>query len=473
MKDGWFNTGDLGWVDADGYIYITGRTKDVIVTGAGKNVYPSDLEAIYETLPEVQEVCVFGVKSGLTEDVHAVIHPNLEGTESRDSDELKKMVQRGVQRLARELPSYNRLQAIHIWIDPLPRDEAGKIDRKAVRADTLGLSEKKDAKVERPTRAGSRRENLYEELTRLTGVSADEIHDETNLYTDLGLDSLMALELLLFLERELNIVIPDEKVVAFQTVGDVLDELRRRGYGRAVEPDANHGEPRSVLPFSERPPLDRALMGTSFGALKSLFRHYFDLEVENSELLPREGSYILAANHSSHLDTAAVVSALSLVLGVKEAQKMHVIGASDYFFDSQFKGWLFSTFLNVVPIEREEVSLAGLRRVRGILAKGEPILIFPEGTRSRDGTLREFKPGVGLIALELNTPIVPAFIEGTFASLPAGKSVPRKGRVKVRFGSKLAMDTYLEAANNISRDEVYRRIARDLRATIEQLGTRG
>jgi long-chain acyl-CoA synthetase len=307
-------------------------------------------------------------------------------------------------------------------------------------------------------------------LARLTGVSADEIHDETNLYTDLGLDSLMALELLLFLERELNIVIPDEKVVAFQTVGDVLDELRKRGYDRAVEPDPSNGEPRSVLPFSERPPLDRALMGTSFGALKSLFRHYFDLEVENSELLPREGSYILAANHSSHLDTAAVVSALSLVLGVKEAQKMHVIGASDYFFDSQFKGWLFSTFLNVVPIEREEVSLAGLRRVRGILAKGEPILIFPEGTRSRDGTLREFKPGVGLIALELNTPIVPAFIEGTFASLPAGKSVPRKARVKVRFGSRLAMDTYLEAANNISRDEVYRRIARDLRTTIEGLG---
>ncbi len=473
MRDGWFNTGDLGWVDADGYVYITGRTKDVIVTGAGKNVYPSDLEAIYETLPEVKEVCVFGVKSGLTEDVHAVVHPNLDGIDSKKPEELRKLVQQGVQRLARELPSYDRLQAIHIVTDPLPRDESGKIDRQAVRAETLGLREKKGAKVGRPSKATSRRDNLYEVLTRLTGVSADEINDETNLYTDLGLDSLMALELLLFLERELGIVIPDEKVAAFQTVGDVLDELRKRGFGQAAEPEARNGEPRSVLPFSQRPAVDRALMGASFGALKSLFRHYFDLEVADAELLPRQGPYILAANHSSHLDTAAVVAALSLVLGVKEAQKMHVIGASDYFFDSRLKGWLFSTCLNVVPIEREEVSLAGLRRVRGILSKGEPILIFPEGTRSRDGTMHGFKPGVGLIALELNTPIIPAFIEGTFTSLPAGKAVPRKGRVTVRFGPEISMDPYLEAADDVSRDEVYRRIARDLRTAIEGLGSGG
>ncbi len=470
MRDGWFYTGDLGWVDTDGYVYITGRTKDVIVTGAGKNVYPTDLEAIYETLPEVKEVCVFGVKSGLTEDVHAVVYPNLDGIKSKQLEELKKWVQQGVQRLARELPSYNRLQAIHITTEPLPRDEFGKIERQAVRAETLGSGEQEEAKVERPARATSRRDNLYEELTRLTGVSADEINDETNLYTDLGLDSLMALELLLFLERELGIVIPDDKVAAFQTVGDVLDELRKRGFGQVAEPETSNGEPRSVLPFSQRPPLDRALMGASFGALKSLFRLYFDLEVEDAELLPRQGSYILAANHSSHLDTAAVVSALSLILGVKEAQKIHVIGASDYFFDSRFKGWLFSTCLNVVPIEREEVSLAGLRRVRGILSKGEPILIFPEGTRSRDGTMREFKPGVGLIALELKTPIIPAFIEGTFASLPAGKTVPRRRRVKVRFGPEISMDSYLEAANDVSRDEVYRRIARDVRTAIEGLG---
>ena len=60
IKDGWFHTGDLGWVDTDGYVYVTGRIKDVIVTGAGKNVYPADLEAIYQSTPSIKEICVLG-----------------------------------------------------------------------------------------------------------------------------------------------------------------------------------------------------------------------------------------------------------------------------------------------------------------------------------------------------------------------------------------------------------------------------
>jgi long-chain acyl-CoA synthetase len=209
-------------------------------------------------------------------------------------------------------------------------------------------------------------------------------------------------------------------------------------------------------------------MGATFLAVKGLFRGYFNLSLHNEERLPRQGPYILAANHSSHLDTAAIISALAATLGTKGAQRMHVVGARDYFFDSSLKRWFFSTCLNVVPIDREEVSLAGLRMVRAILESGESVLIFPEGTRTRTGQLQPFKPGIGLIAWEVGVPIVPVYIGGTRVAWPAGQGLPRRAKVSVVFGNPVSMQDY--AVNGkVSTDDLYRQIALDVRNAVEEL----
>ena len=127
IRDGWFHTGDLGWVDEDGYVYITGRIKDVIVTGAGKNVYPGDLEAIYSSIPGVSEICVLGVKSGLTEEVHAVVVADEALAATAPHGDVRKAIQREMQALAKDLPSYHRLQGVHLWREPLPRDAEGTL----------------------------------------------------------------------------------------------------------------------------------------------------------------------------------------------------------------------------------------------------------------------------------------------------------------------------------------------------------
>lgn len=467
VRDGWFHTGDLGWVDADGYLYVTGRCKDVIVTGAGKNVYPTDLEAIYRNLPSIQDICVVGVKSGLTEDVRAVIVPAPELAAVGSEEAARKQIQQEIQELSRELPSYHRLQSIQLHPGPLPRLDHGCPDREAIRALVSDAAEPSRRKFEKIAREAGRRETLVRELSRLSGMEMEQINEETNLYTDLGLDSLMAVELLLFVERELGLSLPDERVAAFQTVGDVLNELRKRGLGDTQNGARPQLVPvRSALPFDARPFADRAVMTASFSLIRTLFSRYFRLQVENQSALPREGAYIIAANHSSHLDSAAVISALSLAMGIRRAQHMHVIGARDYFFNSRFKSWLFSTCLNVVPIERDEIGLSGLRMVGTILSRGEPVLIFPEGTRSRTGTLQEFKPGVGLIAWEYKVPVVPAFIDGAFNAMPAGKAIPSRVPLKVRFGSPLRMQDYQEAAADLNRDELYRRISADLRRAV-------
>ncbi len=475
VRDGWFHTGDLGWVDGDGYVYITGRIKDVIVTGAGKNVYPTDLEAIYRQLPGISDICVFGIRSGLTEEVNAVIYPSQEILAEEDQDKAEKTVQREIQALARELPSYNRLQSLHFVSQPLPRTSEGVLDRKGISQRIMGDSGRlprnrkgllpaqgREAKV-------SKRQLLFKELSRLSGLETEEITEESHLYTDLGLDSLMALELLLSMEQTFGITIPDEKAAGLQTVKDVLDEVRRIG----LQPDSKSTQKvhRSTLSLKDRPLIDRAILRMSFQALRNFSRTYFDLKLVNESAIPEKGAYILAANHASHLDTVVMISALTHALGVRKSRRLHIIGARDYFFEGIFKSWFFSTCMNVVPIERDELSLNGLRRLSSILASGEPILIFPEGTRSRSGQIQEFKAGVGLVAWEQKVPILPVYLKGTYDSMPAGKSLPKRTPISVVFGNIIKMRDFEKVAATTTKDNLYRTITAEVKTAIESMKT--
>ena len=477
MREGWFHTGDLGWVDADGYLYVTGRIKDVIVTGAGKNVYPADLEAIYQSLPTIKEICVLGIKSGLTEDIHAVLTPNGGGPGQRDAAEVKKEVQQEIQKIGKELPSYHRLQHIHVWSEPLPRSESGEVCRETVRGKLLeDLQHDRDRpSQDSPTEVHQERERedeLLRELSRISGVPSPEIKADSHLYSDLGLDSLMTIQFLLFVEHRLGVSISDQVAPSLETVGQLLEEIRSQALAmkeRNGSASTMRAKIRSARPYPKRSAVDRRLLSSCHWILRVLYNSYFQLELHNQRNFPQGGPFIIAANHASHLDAGAMIAAVSAAAGVKEAQKLHVLGARDYFFNTPFKSWLFSTLLNLVPVEREETSLAGIRMVKSILSAGESVLIFPEGTRSRTGQIQEFKPGVGLIALELCVPVVPAFIGGTYEALPAGKFFPQRQKVKVFFGPVIRVEADRSQGTRTVADERYRLIATEVRTAIVKL----
>ncbi|MFN2383524.1 MAG: AMP-binding protein [Gemmatimonadota bacterium] len=491
MVDGWFHTGDLGWVDADGYLYLTGRIKDVIVTGAGKNVYPADLEAIYREIPLIQDVCVLGVRNGLTEDIHAVVVPDPAAVAGEDPAEARRLIQREIHVVARELPSYHRLQHIHLWDDPLPVTDDGAIDRGAVRRRLQdarrGAREPAPAETPRASgleSGGSPEAEVIAELSRLSRVPVDEITPASHLYDELGLDSLLGIELLLFLEHRFGISLADEAATSLQTVGQLLEAVHAPGAGpgskdapaanrpRVSRPRKTGAAPaaappalRSARRHAERSPLDRALFSGFRRGLRSLYGVYFDLRVVGGDHLPEAPPSLLASNHASHLDAPAIFAAVERVGGASAARQLHVLGARDYFFDTAMKRWFFSTFLNVVPLERTETSLAGLRMVKTIISRGESALIFPEGSRSRSGTIQAFKPGLGLLAWELRVPIIPVYVGGTFGALPPGNTLPRHLPVTVTFGQPITMDTYADGA---SQDARYRAITADVRAAIQQ-----
>ena len=472
MEEDWFHTGDLGWVDIDGYIYITGRIKDVIVTGAGKNVYPIDLEAIYRDIPGVREIGVVGIPKGLTEEIHAVIQAEPQRSRTRSMTEAE--IQKEIRRVARELPSYHRLQQVHFWPEGLPETESGEFDRVALRRLLLGqLKESREREI-RPRRGrttvSSPESLLIAELSRISSVPESSIHRATDLYADLGLDSLQAIELLLFAEEALGVSIPDDEAGQLSKVGELFDAARTPEETEAKEGERGAGMvPSSTLSLNQKRVLDRALLRCSFGTARVVLNSWFGLQVTNGEAVPIGQPYILAANHSSHLDTGAVVAALAHSKGLDEALRLHVLGARDYFFASRWRGWLVSKLLNVVPIERHENSLASLKLVKGILSSGEPILIYPEGTRSRTGELQGFKAGLGLIAWEMQVPVVPIAISGTHAALPAGRTWPSRCPIQVIFGEPVAMEQYHVHLEELSRDELYRRIARDVQAQVRSL----
>jgi 1-acyl-sn-glycerol-3-phosphate acyltransferase len=145
------------------------------------------------------------------------------------------------------------------------------------------------------------------------------------------------------------------------------------------------------------------------------------------------------------------------------------MGARDYFFNTPAKGWFFHTFLKVIPFDRTEKVIEGLRLARSVLVSGRPVLIYPEGRRSLTSELLSFKPGIGLLGVELGIPIVPCLIEGTYAALPKGKRWPARSKVRVTFAPPLTMERYRALHADMDRVELYRRIADDVRSVIVKM----
>lgn len=170
---------------------------------------------------------------------------------------------------------------------------------------------------------------------------------------------------------------------------------------------------------------------------RQLARRYFTLEVHGVENLPAVEPVILCANHTSHVDTFALACATGAA-----SRRLVFLAARDYFSRFRLRGRLL----------RRVICLAGFDRGAGIGAAkhnlqllaacrdaGRIIVLFPEGTRSPDGRMRAFKPGVGMFADKLQLRVVPCRIEGAHAALPKGERWPRRGRLRVSFGTPIAI----------------------------------
>jgi 1-acyl-sn-glycerol-3-phosphate acyltransferase len=165
--------------------------------------------------------------------------------------------------------------------------------------------------------------------------------------------------------------------------------------------------------------------------IRAWLRVYHRIQVAGREYLPAEGSYVLVANHTSHLDALSLLSALPL----SKIHRAFPAAAADYFFTSIPRLAIATVIVNALPFDRRAHFRHSLALCQEVLANpGNVLILFPEGTRSTTGTIAEFKPGIGLLLAGTSVPVLPCYTSGAFDAWPKGKILPRPTRLRLMIG---------------------------------------
>ncbi len=413
----WLKTGDLGAIDAEGWLYYSGRKKDLIVTSEGLNVHPEDVEAVLNAQPGVRESAVVAAN----EQVHAALI-------LYDAPADAAVI---VGRANEKLEAHQRIRSWTIWPDPeFPRTESTmKLKRHEVARRIADGMPNSAAKL--PSAASA----LDKLLARKPDVRLSE---------DLGLSSLDRVELLSEMENRYGKEWDEARFSEIKTVAELQSEISTAA---DAEPGGAAEGGLSAWPLYWPVRIVRSLM--QHGLVLPLFRHYIPLDVRGLEYL-RDISppVIFAANHTSHLDTIALVAALPEPLRKRLAPAM----SKDYFrawFEprnfSRVDSWktgmayaLTRIAFNTYPLPQE---MAGVKRAleyTGDLADRKYCpLVYPEGRRTPDGEIHAFRPGIGMMAVRLQIAVIPVHIAGLFNVYSIHDRWPKPGRARVSFGKPL------------------------------------
>ncbi len=456
-EDGWFRTGDLGRLDERGFVYVTGRSKELIVLGGGKNVFPEELEKIYGDSPYFRELAVLERNGALV----ALIVPDAEAMRASGYTRVEDVVRVTLADKGRALPSYQRLSGFAVSREPLPRTRLGKYQRfrlgelyeRARRGETRprppALSPEDRALI-----AGGPTAEVWKILTeRYTerGLSMD-----ASPTLDLGVDSLEWMTLALDVEQRTGVSLSEEDLAASDTVRALLQQV-----GAAAErPAAAAVSDRDLQWFEPTGPAGRAFGSAAHTLNRTLMRLMFRVEAEGLEHLPADGPCVLAANHASDLDPLVVGAALPLsfmrrVFWGGDAQRLH---------GGPIRRALMRP-LHVFPVDERRPATA-LAMGTEALKRGKVLIWFPESWRSPDGEIQRFLPGIGRLLSETGAPVLPVWIDGAFEALPRGHSLPRPTKVRIRIGPPLDHETLAAAGDG---ENPYTRIAAALQAEVAKL----
>jgi len=437
IRDNWFYTGDLGYRDRDGYFFITGRSKEMIVLATGKKIFPEELEKFYKQIPSIKEVCLLQGERGL----EAAVVPDFDYLRKMNLSNSRETIAFELEDLAKDLPPYKRITGLKIFKESLPVTRLGKLRRALVKELYEKGGERADKTVQEIDTALLSDPIAKRLLACLEPFSAKKkIVPDDNLELDLGLDSLARVELVVSIEKSFGISLPESFGSEIFTVKDAVLKIKEL---LAAGPLAT-GE-RVRLTWSEilaQEPSDEIKQTLKLesgvlssagrylikGLIKLIFLTWNRLAVRGLENLPAKGPYIIAPNHLSLVDAPAVMAAITWGPG----SQTFFLGASDY-FNGPITSRLAKLF-QVIPVDMDAKLYGALQLSAYVLRKGKILCVFPEGTRSRNGRIKEFKKGVGIVARELNVPIVPVAIRGTYEMLTPGKVILRPAKVTVSFG---------------------------------------
>ncbi len=415
FEDGWYQTGDLGYLD-DGYLYLRGRKKDLIVLSDGQNVYPEDIELVLGNQPGITEAVVVGLpKDGLVR-LHAVLLESIPGSAAE-----------AVREANRELDSRQQVLSFSTWAgEDFPRTHTLKVRRNVV---LEALAGQEPQAVASP--AAVEGDPLLRLVAQCAGAErVDAIREDAELAGDLGLDSLGRVELLSAIEEELGAFIDDADVLPSTTLAE-LRQMVSRTERRRKAPNFPTW-PRSWPARQVR----RMLMA---GFVLPGLRPLYSLQVRGrANLVGLQEPCLIISNHNMHLDQAMLLRAMPH--GFR--QRVAIAAAASDIFGNRFRGFWASLLGNAFPFAKEGSGVReSLEYVARMLDGGWNVLIFPEGKLTVVGPMQRFKSGVGLLAVETGVPVLPMRIDVLRPGFYEGKWMPHpRARVRVSFGKPVRFE---------------------------------
>jgi long-chain acyl-CoA synthetase len=444
-EEGWYPTGDLGARDAEGNLLFKGRKKEVIVTPAGMNVYPDDLEAALRAQKDVRDCAVVGMERGGNAEPCAVLI-----LRDRNAD-AKAIVARANESLA----EYQRMRSWFVWPEEdFPRTSTGKPRRNVIR-------DAAEASLSGQAIAGSA-SALSELVARVTGRSLQNLAPDAGIESDLGLSSLERVELLGALEDRYQVDLSETKFASAATVGD----LERLLQGERGERREFH-YPQWTL----RWPVTWVRLAAQYLLVRpAVFLLGWPRILGRENLRGVRGPVLVISNHIDDVDVGFIQTVLPARIRHKlatatggEALEALRSPALDRWWVGQIYDrvqWTLGVaLLNLFPLPRQAGFRKSFAYAGEAVDRGYNVLVFPEGRHTEDGKLRPFRSGIGLLVNNLRIPVVPVRIDGLFEIKQSGQKFAAPGKIEVRIGKPVEFAT----------DRDPEEIARELQRKVEEL----
>ena len=450
IRNGWLFTGDLGYVDENGFLFITGRRKEIIVLPNGKNINPAEMEAqIAAQSPEILEVGVLMYENIL----QAIIRVKPEFIEKAGGIEAAETIIRDTAVLPynRSAATYKRIIRIALTTEDLPRTRVGKLKRYHLAAYLENISRRK-AEPPKP----EPNSKTYAELKEmLSGQISMPVSADSHMEMDLGLDSLGKISIQCYVKENCGVDVTERDFEKYPTLRQFAEYVEKNR-NSSFEPQLKNITWANIINALPRPKLQKPhfFHFATISFFRTLMKLFYRVRYSGLENIESGEPLIIAPNHQSYLDGAFAVAPFTKTQIYKT-----------YFFAKLrkiLKGGFLRTFAersNVVIMDINDNVSESIRKLAEALRQGDRVVIFPEGTRTKDGSVSEFRSTFAILAKEMNVKVVPVAIRGAYEALKPGATFPK-------FGSDIFVH-YLKPMS-IREGETYEIFCKRVRECVER-----
>ena len=439
-EDGWFKTGDLASIDDEGYITIRGRRNSMIVLSNGKNIDPEKLEnkVIEKSKKLIKELGVFGYNDKLV----AIIVPDLLECRKQGITNIKAYIKNIVEDYNLTVHNYEKILDYKLYEEELPKTRVGKLRRFMLPELYLKTNVKKK-KVEEPDNEVYKL--LKDYIKKLKGIEAQP---EENLELEIGMDSLDIVEFFAYVENSFGIQLDEEKFSEISNLKSLSEYINEK----ATKIESGEVDWKKIIEAA--PPVEEKNRWAT-RVLRPLFdltiKLYFRLKRVNRDKLS-DKPQIFVSNHQSFIDSLVLGSLLPAGILYNT-----VFLAIDWYFKKGILKLLVSHG-NVVLIDINKNIKKSVEEIAANVKAGKNVLIFPEGARTKDGKVAEFKKVFAIIAKELNVDVQCLGIKGAFEAYSRYMKFPKPKKIEVavleKFKPEGTYDEIVEKARNIIKNYV-------------------